>query len=61
LFQLEEKNDPVTGRSVDPAEVGGSIDEKVANVLTKPLSHVKFEHFQDKIGIVRKDLSQKGE
>ena len=29
-----------------------STDEQVANVLTKPLSHVKFEHFQDKIGIV---------
>jgi hypothetical protein len=23
LFQLEEKNDPVTGRSIDLAEVGG--------------------------------------
>jgi hypothetical protein len=22
LFQLEEKNDPVTGRSADPAKVG---------------------------------------
>jgi hypothetical protein len=27
-------------------------DEQVANELTKPLSHVKFEHFRDKIGIV---------
>ena len=26
--------------------------EKVADVLTKPLSHVKFEHFRDKICIV---------
>jgi hypothetical protein len=32
-----------------------SMDEQVANVLTKPLSHVKFEHFRDKLGIVRKD------
>ena len=32
-----------------------STDEQVADVLTKPLSCVKFEHFQDKIGIVRKD------
>jgi hypothetical protein len=31
-------------------------DEQVENVLTKPLSRVKFEHFQDKIGVVRKDL-----
>jgi hypothetical protein len=27
-------------------------DEQVANVLTKPLSHVKFEYFRDKLGIV---------
>jgi hypothetical protein len=32
-----------------------SMDEQVADVLTKPLSRVKFEHFRDKIGIVRKD------
>jgi hypothetical protein len=32
-----------------------SMDEHVANVLTKPLSHVKFEHFRDKLGIVQKD------
>jgi hypothetical protein len=32
-----------------------SMDEQVANVLTKPLSHVKFEHFRDNLGIVRKD------
>jgi hypothetical protein len=38
-----------------------SMDEQVADVLTKPLSHVNFEHFRDKIGIVRKDLPQKGE
>jgi hypothetical protein len=36
------------------------MDEHVANVLTKPLSRVKFEHFRDKLGIVRKDLPQKG-
>jgi hypothetical protein len=33
-----------------------STDEQVADVMTKPLSHVKFEHFRDKFGIVRKDL-----
>jgi hypothetical protein len=31
-------------------------DEHVADVLTKPMSRVKFDHFQDKLGIVRKDL-----
>jgi hypothetical protein len=31
-------------------------DEQVADVLTKPLSRVKFERSQDKIGIVRNDL-----
>jgi hypothetical protein len=32
-----------------------STDEQVVDVLTKPLSCVKFEHFRDKLGIVRKD------
>jgi hypothetical protein len=36
-------------------------DEQVADVLTKPLSRVKFEHFRDKLSIVRKDLPRKGE
>jgi hypothetical protein len=27
-------------------------NEKVADVLTKPLSRVKFEYFRDKLGIV---------
>jgi hypothetical protein len=38
-----------------------STDEQVADVLTKPLSRVKFEYFRDKLGIVRKDLPRKGE
>jgi hypothetical protein len=38
-----------------------STDEQVADVLTKPISRVKFEHFRDKLGIVRKDLPRKGE
>ena len=38
-----------------------STDEQVADVLTKPLSRVKFEHFRDKLGIVRKDPPWKGE
>jgi hypothetical protein len=36
-------------------------DEHVADMLTKPLSRVKFEHFRDKLGMVRKDLPRKGE
>ena len=32
-----------------------STDEQVVDVLTKRLSRVKFEHFRDKLGIVRKD------
>ena len=31
------------------------------DALTKPLSQVKFEHFRDNLGVVRKDLPQKGE
>ena len=38
-----------------------STDEKVVDVLTKPLSRVKFEYFHDKIGVVRKDLPHKEE
>jgi hypothetical protein len=38
-----------------------STNEQVVDVLTKPLSHVKFEHFQDKLGVVHKDLPRKGE
>jgi hypothetical protein len=34
--------------------------EQVLVVLTKPLSHVKFEYFRDKLAVVRKDLPRKG-
>jgi hypothetical protein len=34
---------------------------RLLDVLTKPLSHVKFEHFRDNLGVVRKDLPRKGE
>ena len=33
-----------------------STDEQVADVLTKPLSHVKFENFRDKLCVVCKDF-----
>ena len=36
-------------------------EKHVADVLTKPLSHVKLEHFRDKLGVVRKDLPRKRE
>ena len=31
------------------------------DVLMKPLSQVKFEHFRDKLGVLGKDLPRKGE
>ena len=36
-----------------------SIDEQFADVLTKPLSRVKFEYFHDKLGVVWKDFPRK--
>ena len=33
-----------------------STNEQVADVLTKPLSRVKFEYFCDNIGVVKKDF-----
>ena len=36
-------------------------DGLVADVLMKPLSRVKFKHFRDNIGVVRKNLPRKGE
>ena len=35
--------------------------EQVADVFTNPLSHVMFEYFQDKLGIVQKDIPQNRE
>ena len=34
-------------------------DEKVVDVLTKPLSKVKFEYFRDKLGVVQKEVPHK--
>ena len=31
-------------------------NEQVVDVLTKPLSKVKFEYFRDKLGVVQKDV-----
>ena len=31
------------------------------DVPTKPLPRVEFEHFRDKLGVVRTDLPRKGE
>ena len=38
-----------------------STDEKVSDVLTKPLSQVNFEYFHEKLGVVRKDFPHKEE
>ena len=38
-----------------------SIDEQVVDVLTNPLSRVKFEYFYDNLGVVRKDFPRKEE
>jgi hypothetical protein len=35
--------------------------EHIADVLTKPLSKVKFEYFRDKLGVVNKDFPHKRE
>jgi hypothetical protein len=37
------------------------IDENIADVLTKPLSRVKFVYFRDKLGVVQKDFPSKRE
>ena len=37
-----------------------SADEKVADVLTKPLSRVNIEYFHDNLGVVQKEFPRKG-
>ena len=32
-----------------------STDEQIADILTKPLTRVKFEYFRDKLGVVEND------
>ena len=36
-------------------------EEQVADVLTNPLAHGNFEYFQDKLGVVIKDLCRNRE
>ena len=36
-------------------------NEQIANMLTKPLSKVKFVYFRDKVGVVQKDVPSKRE
>jgi hypothetical protein len=38
-----------------------AMDEHIADVLTKPLSKVKFVYFRDKLGVVLKDVPSKRE
>ena len=39
----------------------GGTDEQVANILTKPLSQVKFKYFCDKLGVVQNNFTCKEE
>ena len=36
-------------------------DEQIIDVLTKPLSRVKFENFRDKLGVVQMDFPRERE
>jgi hypothetical protein len=38
-----------------------SIDDQIEDVLTKPLSRVKFVYFKYKLGVVQKDVPSKRE
>ena len=38
-----------------------STNEKFSDVLTKPLSQMKFDYFCDKLGVVHKDFLRKEE
>ena len=35
-------------------------NEQIANVLTKPLSRVKFEYFRENLGVLQIKVSSKG-
>ena len=36
------------------------MDEHIADVLTKPLSRVKFEYFMEKLGVLQIEVPSKG-
>ena len=36
------------------------MEEQVADVLTNPLSRVKFEYFLSKLGVIQKNLLERG-
>ena len=36
------------------------MEEQIADVLTKPLSRVKFEYFKEKLGVLQIKVSSKG-
>ena len=37
-----------------------SMDEQIADVLTKPLARVKFEYFRKKLGVLQIEIPSKG-
>ena len=37
-----------------------SMDEKIVEVLTKPLARVKFEFFSEKLGVLQIEVHSKG-
>ena len=37
-----------------------STDEQIADVLTKPLTKVKFEYFREKLGVLQIEVPSKG-
>ena len=36
------------------------IDEKIVDVLMKPLPRLKFEYFREKLGVLQIEVSSKG-
>ena len=37
-----------------------AMDGQIADVLTKPLARVKFEHFREKLGVLQIEVPSKG-
>ena len=37
-----------------------AMDDKIADVLTKPLARVKFEYFREKLGVLQIEVPSKG-